>query len=222
MPLQIYTVESGHSLGSLHENVNRQLAKTGRCIVVVSEGFDVGDIGVRHDAFGHIEYAACKEATAQVVANYLNEHGLNARGQATWQVPGFMQRTTSVCLSQVDVEEAFRVGKKAVEIAMKDGTGYMATMLRRKAEVYELYYDKVPLEKVAVSARHLPKHWLTGDGLDVTDDFIRYASPLVGERWMNVPLENSRPRFTRLDMDRVDKKCKSYVPQQFRNKTIQS
>ena len=217
MPLQIYTVESGHNLESLHDNVNRQLDRTGRCIVVVSEGFDVGNIGAAYDRFGHIEYGASKQATAQVVANYLNEQGLNARGQASWQVPGVLQRSTSLGLSSVDSEEAFTVGRKAVEIAMSFGSGYMATMLRKPGNAYQLYYDKVALEKVAVSARHLPKSWLSSDGLDVTDDFIRYAMPLVGEDWVKIPLENGRPRFSRLNLEFEEKKCGEYIPLLYRD-----
>jgi len=157
MPLQIYTVESGHNLESLHDSVNLQLDRSGRCIVVVSEGFDVGNIGAAYDRFGHIEYGASKQATAQVVANYLNEKGLNARGQASWQVPGVLQRSTSLSLSSVDADEAFGVGKKAVEIAMSDGSGFMATMLRKPGNTYRLYYDKVPLEKLLSPPVSFPK-----------------------------------------------------------------
>ena len=217
MPMQIYTVESGHNLESLHEHVNRQLDATGRCIVVVSEGFDVGNIGAAYDRFGHIEYGASKQATAQVVANYLNEGGLNARGQASWQVPGVLQRSTSLHLSSVDMAEAFEVGNKAVEIAMSHGSGYMATMLRKQGPGYKLYYDKVPLEKVAVSARQLPKEWLSADGLDVTDDFVRYAMPLVGEEWVQIPLENGRPRFAKLNIAFEEKKCPGYTPILYRD-----
>jgi 6-phosphofructokinase len=216
MPLQIYTAESGHNLESLHDHVNRQLGKSGRCIVVVSEGFDVGNIGAAFDRFGHIEYGASKQATAQIVANYLNEKGLSAKGQATWQVPGILQRSTSLCLSSVDMDEAFRVGEKAVEIALSEGSGYMATLLRKPGISYEIYYDKVPLEKVAVSARQLPKDWLSPDGLDVTDEFINYAMPLVGEKWTAIPLKDGRPRFSRLKVEFVDKKCRDYTPLLYR------
>ena len=53
MPLQIYLAESPCSLEQLADNVNDQLKRDGRCIVVVSEGFDVGDLGEANDAFGH-------------------------------------------------------------------------------------------------------------------------------------------------------------------------
>src|SRR4051794_21670802 len=51
MPLQIYLSEAGVTLEELGENVVRQLQKDGRCIVVVSEGFDVGELGATRDSF---------------------------------------------------------------------------------------------------------------------------------------------------------------------------
>ena len=156
MPLQLYMAETGHTLASLHENVNRQLAKTGRCIVVVNEGFDVGGVGERHDGFGHVEYGASRTTAAQAVVNYLNEKGLAVRGQATGQLPGVIQRSVSIHASTVDIEEAREVGREAVSIAMRDGTGWMATILRNPGSSYRVYYDKVPLEKVANSSRFLP------------------------------------------------------------------
>ena len=92
----------------------------------------------------------------------------------------------------------------------------MATMLRKPGNTYQLYYDRVPLDKVAVSARQLPKNWLSSDGLDVTDDFIRYAMPLVGEDWVTIPLENGRPHFSKLNIEFEKKKCREYIPLLYR------
>ena len=217
MPLQIYMAEADHHLESLAENVNRQLERDGRCIVVVSEGFDVGSLGEAHDGFGHIEYGASQTTVAQVVINYLNKVGLKARGQATGQVPGVLQRSTSIYASRVDIDEAYKVGRKAVEIGMTEGSGWMATTLRDwSSESYAPYFDKVPLEKVANSVRHLPAHWLSKDGLDVTDDFIHYAQPLIGDGWPDIAIENGLQRFARLQIEFTDKKLPAYVPQRFR------
>jgi 6-phosphofructokinase 1 len=216
MPLQIYTCEAGHSLESMAENVNRQLMKSGRCIVVVSEGFNVGSLGEARDGFGHIEYGASRNTVAQAVVNYLNDHGLKARGQASGQVPGVLQRGVSIHASVVDMREAYEVGRHAVRVACEEGTGWMATILRRPGADYSVYYDKVPLEKVANSFRHLPKHWITPDGLDVTDDFVRYAAPLIGEEWPPIRLVNGLQRFARLRIAFVDKKCPPYVPVRMR------
>ena len=216
MPLQIYMAEAHHNLESLAENVNRQLKQTARCIVVVSEGFDVGSLGEARDGFGHIEYGASKNAAAQVVANYLNETTLAARGQASWQVPGVLQRSMSAYASSVDIDEAYQVARKAVDIAVTDAGGYMATILRKFGTDYCAYYDRVPLEAVASSVRLMPADWITKDGLDVTDDFIRYAEPLIGQPYEFEVLENGLPRFARISADLIEKKLGSYIPVRLR------
>jgi len=71
MPLQIYLAESPCSLAQLADNVNDQLKKkSGRCMVVISEGFDVGDIGAVKDSFGHTSFSASQNQVAQIVVNY--------------------------------------------------------------------------------------------------------------------------------------------------------
>jgi len=215
-PLQLYMAETGHTLESLRENVNRQLARTGRCIVVVNEGFDVGSIGERHDGFGHVEYGASRTTAAQAVVNYLNEKGLVVRGQATGQLPGVIQRSVSIHASTVDIAEAHDVAVHAVSVAVRDGTGWMATILRKPGGPYQAYYDKVPLEKVANSSRFLPASWIAKDGLDVTDDFIRYAAPLIGETDPMIPRERGLQRFARFDIRFIPKKLPAYVPVRFR------
>jgi 6-phosphofructokinase 1 len=217
MPLQLYMAETGHTLASLHDNVNRQLQSAGRCIVVVNEGFDVGGVGARHDGFGHIEYGASRTTAAQEVVNYLNEKGLAVRGQATGQLPGVIQRSVSIHASRVDIKEARDLGREAVSIAVREGTGWMATILRKAGNSYRVYYDKVPLEKVANSARSLPSSWISKDGLDVTDDFIRYAAPLIGDGDPEIPRERGLQRFARFDIRMIDKKRPSYVPVRFRH-----
>ncbi len=215
MPLQLYFAETHHNLESLAENVNEQLKRDGRCIVVVNEGFDVGNIGASHDGFGHIEYGASEITAMQAVTNYLNKLGLKARGQATGQMPGVLQRGCSIHASKVDVEEAYNVGRKAVQIAFEDGTGYMATTLRKKQDKYEAYFDKVELEKVANSERFLPNSWIDKNGIDVTDDFIKYAQPLIQGGWPDIKIENGLQRFARIQRKLIDKKLPAYKPQAF-------
>jgi len=218
MPLQLYMAETRHTRESLHENVNRELRRSGRCIVVVNEGFDVGGVGERHDGFGHIEYGASRTTAAQEVVNFLNEKGLAVRGQATGQVPGVIQRSVSVHASKVDIAEAREVAKEAVRIALRDGTGWMATILRAPGETYAPRYDKVPLETVANSSRFMPPGWITKDGLDVTDDFVRYAAPLIGDGCPEIPREGGLQRFARFDIRFQEKKCPAYTPMRFRIK----
>jgi ATP-dependent phosphofructokinase / diphosphate-dependent phosphofructokinase len=216
MPLQLYLAETGFGLEELYENVCRQLVDDGRCIVVVSEGFDVGSLGEARDGFGHIEYGASQSTVAQEIVNYLNKRGLPVRGQATGQVPGVLQRSASMLASRVDIDEAYQVGRKAVSIALEDGSGWMATILRKPGGRYEPYYDKVDLGVVANSVRQIPAAWITEDGLDVTDDFIEYAAPLIAGGWPDIEIEHGLQRFARLSIDFVSKKAPPYIPQQFR------
>jgi len=198
MPLQIYLTESGLSLEELGDRVNNQLIQDKRCIVVISEGFDCGSIGEVKDAFGHTSFGSSKISVQQTVVNYLNDKGLKTRGAARGQVMGTDQRHSMVYASLVDLDEAYQVGLKAVEIASKGENGWMATILRNPGPDYSVRYDKVALEKVALSERFFPKNWITESGTDVTEDFIKYVKPLIGEEWVNVPLENGIQRFTRL------------------------
>ena len=216
MPLQIYMPESGLTLEELAENVNAELSKSGRCLVVVSEGFDVGNLGEVKDAFGHVEFSASRQTVQQVVVNYLNSVGLKARGAARGQVPGTDQRDTMIYASTVDLDEAYKVGQKAVEIAVLGENGWMATILRKPGSVYSVTFDQVPLEKVANSERAFPKAWLAANRIDVTDEFVEYALPLIGNDWVSVPLINGIQRFARLRPVFAEKKLKPYTPQAYR------
>lgn len=215
MPLQIYMRESGLGLAGLTDQVNDELKRSGRCVVALSEGFDVGDIGERKDSFGHVQFGSSDVTAQQAVVTYLNDKGLAARGSARGNVSGTDQRDTAIYMSTVDIEEAYQVGLKAVEIAVKDGNGWMSTILRKPGDAYEVFYDKVPLEQVANSERTFPSEWLTDNKIDVTDDFIRYARPLIGEEWPQVPIENGLQRFSRFKPVFADKKCAEYVPEAY-------
>jgi len=216
MPIQIYMPESGLAMEELADNVNDELKGSGRCIVALSEGFDVGEIGARRDSFGHVTFGASDLSAQQAVVTYLNSKGLSARGAARGNVSGTDQRDTAAYASVVDIEEAYRVGVHAVEIARRDGNGWMSTILRKPGEAYDVYYDKVPLAKVANSERTFPREWLSESKIDVTDDFVRYARPLIGDEWPEVPLENGLQRFARFRPVFAEKKCPEYVPEAYR------
>jgi 6-phosphofructokinase 1 len=213
MPLQIYLSESPCTLEQLGDQVNDQLRRDGRCVVVISEGFNVGDIGERKDSFGHTQFSASQITVAQTVVNYLNERGLAAKGSARCNVPGTDQRHSMAYASTVDLDEAYCAGQTAALLAARGESGYMATILRNEGPVYSVRYDKAPLAEVANSERTFPNHWISDNGYDVTDDFIRYAKPLVGEEMVSLPLIGGRARMTRFEPIYADQKLPKYVPQ---------
>jgi hypothetical protein len=101
-------------------------------------------------------------------------------------------------------------------IALHDGTGWMATILRKPGEKYEAYYDKILLEVVANTARNLPPHWIADNRVDVTDDFVRYALPLVGNGNPEIRIESGLQRFARIRRQFVSRKTREYRPMRLR------
>ncbi len=216
MPLQIYMAEAGVAPEEMCDLVSDQLNRDGRCVIVVSEGFEVGDLGETKDGFGHTQFSASKTTVAQQVVTMLNEKGLPVPGAARGQVSGTDQRDTCLYASIVDLDEAYKVGQQAVLIAESGENGWMATILRKPGVIYSVEYDKVPLEQVANSEREFPKAWLAPNKIDVTDEFIAYAKPLIGEDWASVPVVNGRQRFTRFKRVFADKKLPEYLLQTLR------
>jgi 6-phosphofructokinase 1 len=213
MPLQIYLAESPRTLPQLADRVNDQLKQSGRCLVVVSEGFDVGDLGELKDAFGHTSFSSSQATVAQVVVNYLNRAGLAAKGAARGNVPGTDQRHAMAYASTVDLEEAYKSGQQAALLAACGEGGCMSTILRNPGPVYSVRYNKVPLLDVANSERQFPQAWIDTSGHDVTDEFVRYARPLVGEDMISLPLVDGRQRLTRFAPIHAPQKLPPYVPE---------
>lgn len=213
MPLQIYLAESLCTMEQLADGVNDELRRSGRCLVVISEGFDVGELGEVADAFGHTSFGSSKLTVGQVVVNYLNRVGLVAKGAARGNVSGTDQRHSMAYASTVDLDEAYRVGKAAVELAAAGASGTMATILRNPGPTYSVRYDKVPLEEVANSERIFPAAWIAESGRDVSDDFVGYARPLVGDEMIRLPLVDGRQRLTRFEPIFARQQLPSYIPQ---------
>jgi len=219
LPLLIILPESGLALEELGERIDEELRRSGRALVIVSEGFDVGDLGIRRDAFGHAEFGASSQTVAQTVVNFLNRRGIAARGSARGQIPGTEQRHAIADASTVDLDEAYAVGRRAVRIAIEDGTGFMATIERTGDAPYAISYGKAPLVEMSNSERRFPTDWIAETRVDVTDEFLDYARPLIGNAWPRIPLEEGLPRLARLAPIHVERRCPPYVPQAHRKET---
>ncbi|MBN2641655.1 MAG: diphosphate--fructose-6-phosphate 1-phosphotransferase [Victivallales bacterium] len=216
MPLLIFLYEAGLSMEEMADKINTMVKERGRAIVVVSEGCDVGDLGFSKDKFGHAQFGASQTTVQQAMVNYLNKHGIKAAGSARGQTFGTDQRSTAIYASTVDLDEAYRVGQKAVVLAVSEENGYMSTILREPGLVYQVRYDKAPLELVANSERFFPQDWITPCRSDVSDEFVNYCRPLIGEDFPSVPMINGRQRFTCFKSVFADRKLPAYVPEDYR------
>jgi 6-phosphofructokinase 1 len=224
MPLLIILPESlskddyQSNLEFIAEKVNEKLSKYGRCIVVIGEGVELGDLGILRDSFGHTQFSASKRTVEQLLINYLNgtdrkdnkgraQSRLIVRGIARSERPGTRQRREIAYVSNVDREEAYQVGAYAARIALSGENGFMSTIIRKPGNVYNITYDKVPLGVVANSEREFPEEWIASDRVDVTDKFIEWAFPLIGE-----PL----PEFAKFQEIFAPKKCGEFIPVEYR------
>ena len=101
----------------------------------------------------------------------------------------------------------------AANLAGNHESGYMATILRNEGDIYSVRYDKAPLAEVANSERTFPTNWISESGYDVTDGFVDYLKPLLGEGMVTLPMIDGRQRMTQLQSLYADQILPAYIPQ---------
>jgi 6-phosphofructokinase len=220
LPESLSKDDDQSNLEFITEKVNEKLKKQERCIVVIGEGVNVGDLGILRDSFGHAQFSASEKTVEQVLTNYLNgidrkniqgrvQSRILVRGIARSERPGTRQRRENAYVSEIDRNEAYQVGVYAAKIALSGENGFMSTIARNPDLPYKVNYDKILLDIVANSEREFPKKWIASNRVDVTDEFINWALPLIGG-----PL----PKFTKFKKIYVPKKCEEYIPVEDRSK----
>ena len=197
-PDLVYLPEVDFDMDKFLADVKAVYEKTGNCLVAVSEGIHYADGTFvseaktsATDGFGHAQLGGLAAMLADVVKK---EMGVKVRGIEL----SLLQRCGSHLASRTDVEEAYGVGKAAVEAAVAGQTDYMVGLdCTRDAQGYHCQTKLVPLTEAANTERKVPREWINAEGNGVTQAFIDYALPLIqGE--MDRPLENGLPRFARL------------------------
>jgi len=218
LPESLSRDDSQYNLKYITKKVNEKIQNYKRCIVVVGEGVNLGDLGILSDNFGHAQFSAAEKTAEQLLVNYLNgidrknkmgrtKSRLIVNGIARSERPGTRQRREIAYVSNIDREEAYRTGMHAARIALNGERGYMSTLLRIPGKSYKVAYDKIKLQNIANSEREFPKEWIDPGRVDVTDDFIDWALPLIGG-----PL----PKFAKFKEIFVSKKCGRYIPVEYR------
>ena len=178
----------------------------GYCVVVVSEGAAyadgkfLADAGTR-DAFGHTQLGG----VAPVVANMVREaHGYKYH----WAVADYLQRAARHIASKVDVEQAYAVGKAAVELAAQGVNAVMPIIVRKSAKPYRWTIGHVPLAAVANKEKKVPADYIRADGFGITEAARRYLEPLIaGEAYP--PYKNGLPDYVKIKGVRVRRRLKN-------------
>lgn len=188
------------------DKVKQSVTDYGYCVIVVSEGSAYADgkflaeAGTK-DAFGHAQLGG----VAPVVANMVREaHGYKFH----WAVADYLQRAARHIASKTDVEQAYAVGKAAVELGVKGKNAVMATIVRKSSKPYKWTTGHVPLREVANQEKKVPRELITEDGFGITDACRKYLEPLItGEDYP--PYKNGLPEYVRIKGVRVKKKLKT-------------
>ncbi|MDO4403661.1 MAG: 6-phosphofructokinase [Atopobiaceae bacterium] len=167
---------------ALSERIAGLLEEMKSVVVAVSEGARRPDgtlmaepptSAIKLDAFGHeTALSGASRYLAQVVANNL---GVKTRAVEF----STLQRCANHLASATDLAEAYALGGLAVKAAFEGQTGVIPIIRRVSDQPYMTEYDTIEIAKVANRERKVPFDWIRADGMGVTDDFIRYARPLV-------------------------------------------
>ena len=175
--------------------VDDAVSRYGYCAVVVSEGVRnsagqfLSEAGTQ-DAFGHIQLGGVAPVVAEVVKRNL---GMKYH----WAVADYLQRSARHIASLTDVQQAYAVGKAAVEFALQGHNAVMPIIVRTNQKPYRWTIDKVDLAKVANVERKMPRSYITADGFGITKRCREYLAPLVvGEE--PPPFKEGLPQYVRL------------------------
>jgi len=183
--------------------VKQSVADYGYCAIVVSEGAHyadgrfLADAG-NTDAFGHKQLGGVAPVLAQMIKD---ETGFKYH----WAVADYLQRSARHIASKTDVEQAYAVGKAAVELALAGETAVMPTIIRSSNKPYRWKIGSAKLSRVANVEKMMPKSFISKDGFGITQKCRDYLAPLIkGEDYP--PYKDGLPQYVTLKNVAVTKK----------------
>ena len=194
-PVLIYLPETDFDQDAFIEKVRTSLETTPNLVVCISEGIHdntstficeySNDVGT--DTFGHKMLTGSGKYLENLVKERL---GVKVRSVEL----NVCQRCSSSMLSKTDQKEAIASGAYGVKAALNGASGKMVSFERLDGDDYQIDYVLKDVNVICNQEKCVPATWITADGSDVTEDFIRYARPLIqGE--VTVPTEDGVPKF---------------------------
>ena len=176
------------------------------CVVVVSEGARypdgrfLADAGTT-DAFGHRQLGGVAQVVAQMVKNELGF-------KYHYAIADYLQRSARHIASATDVEQAYAVGRAAVEMALAGENAVMPAIVRKSDRPYRWTIEKAPLSRVANREKMMPRRYISSDGFGITAPCRRYLEPLIGGEDYP-PYQGGLPKYVVLKNVGVPKKLSS-------------
>jgi 6-phosphofructokinase 1 len=183
--------------------VQQTVAEKGYCVVVASEGASYADGALisgslNKDAFGHQQLGGVAPTLASMV-----KHSLGYKYH--YALADYLQRSARHVASKTDVEQAYAVGRAAVDKAVAGKTGIMVTIERGKGKTFSWTLGEASLAKVANVEKKMPRSFITKDGFGITQKALDYLQPLImGEDYP--PYKNGIPLYPKLKIVLAPKK----------------
>ena len=175
--------------------VQQTVAEKGYCVVVASEGASYADGALisgslNKDAFGHQQLGGVAPTLASMV-----KHSLGYKYH--YALADYLQRSARHVASKTDVEQAYAVGRAAVDKAVAGKTGIMVTIERGKGKIFSWTLGEASLAKVANVEKKMPRSFITKDGFGITQKARDYLQPLImGEDYP--PYKDGIPQYPKL------------------------
>src|ERR1700733_7013998 len=188
------------------EKVKATVEKRGYCVIVVSEGVQDADgkflaeAGTK-DAFGHAQLGGVGPVVAQMTQQAFGY-------KFHWAVADYLQRSARHIASKVDVEQAYAVGKAAVQFAVQGKNAVMPIIVRKSSKPYRWSIGEAPLSAIANQEKKLPRNFITPDGFGITAACRSYLQPLIGGE-AYPPYRNGLPAYVTLKGASVPKRLKT-------------
>ena len=177
IPVVVLFPEIEFDQASFIARVDALVRQHGYCTIVVSEGCHhpdgsfLAEQGTR-DAFGHAQLGGAAPVVAQMIKKALGH-------KFHWAVADYLQRAARHIASRTDVEQAYAVGQRAVELALEGRNAVMPTIERTSDAPYAWHIGSAPLEQVANAEKKMPRDFISADGYGITEACRRYLLPLI-------------------------------------------
>ncbi len=188
--------------------VDAKVKEHGYCTIVVSEGCHwpdgkfLAEQGTR-DSFGHAQLGGA----APVVANMIKE----ALGHKFhWAVADYLQRAARHLASESDVQQAYALGKAAVEKALEGKNSIMPTVVRESSSPYRWSIGEAPLSEVANVEKMMPMEYITEDGFGITEACKEYLYPLIKGEAYPPYNDNGMPEYVTMKGVAVPRKLEGF------------
>lgn len=207
IPLLILFPEIAFDQAKFLAAVDAKVKHYGYCSVVVSEGVKsedgkfLAEAGGK-DAFGHAQLGGAAPVVANLIKDALSY-------KCHWAVADYLQRAARHIASKTDVEQAYAMGKAAVELAIAGKSAVMPTIVRTSNAPYQWQTGHADLKDVANVEKMMPLDFISEDGFGITAGCRDYLQPLIlGEDYP--PYKNGLPDYVQMQKVMVEKKLPGF------------